>query len=147
MVVWRSFKKTAGKYIWLQPVPETTPVKTLGATSPNVGLFVKAILTQPQLTLPGKFVLADVETTTMGGILRTWSKATGKESQYIQVGLDDVDRLWPAWGREMGTMVRMWDELQDRSWTGEEVITKEELRVEGLVGLEESFKQMDWSFV
>jgi hypothetical protein len=83
----------------------------------------------------------------MGGILRTWSKATGKESQYIQVGLDDVDRLWPAWGREMGTMVRMWDELQDRSWTGEEVITKEELRVEGLVGLEESFKQMDWSFV
>jgi hypothetical protein len=143
-------QKSSGKYLQLQPVPPTVPVISIGDATKNVGIFTSAILAQPQLTLPGKFVLAHAEETTIGGMLETWSKATGKPSIYIQTtSLEEFDSAWPMWGREMGEMMQLWEELGDKSWSGEELIKREQLGIDpkSLVGVEETFKSMDWSIL
>jgi len=130
---------TAGKYIQVQNTPPSTAVKTIGDVSTNVGLFVKAILAQPKLTLPGKFVLAHVEDTTIGDMLQTWAKVQGKVAQYVQVDNATFNAIWPLWAEEMGIMMEFWYEAGEDSWSGEEtILTKDDLGIEGLVGLEKS---------
>jgi len=115
-----------------------------------VGIFTSAILAQPQLTLGGKFVLAEAEVTTIGVLVETWIKATGNPSVYIQTtSLEEFDNVWPMWGREMGEMMVFWEELGDKSWSGEHILTKEHLGIDpkSLVGVEETYKSMDWSIL
>jgi NmrA-like family len=132
---------TAGKYIQLHSTPASVPIRTIGDVRTNVGLFVKAILAQPKLTLPSKFVIADVEQTTAGDMLQTWAKAQGKVAQYVQVDDSTFNATWPMWAEEIGVMMHHWEEAGEKSWSGEgPLLTREDLGVsEGLVGLESSF--------
>jgi hypothetical protein len=120
----------------------------MGDARINVGIFATSILAQPPLTL-GKFVLAYVEKTTVGGLLETWGKAVGKPVVYVQTAtLEAFNDVWPMWGHEMGVMMKFWEEMQEESWSGEVVLTKEDLGIKsGLVGAEQSFKNVDWSTV
>ena len=135
---------TAGKYIQIQDTPPDVPVRTIGDAEANVGLFVKAIIAQPDKTLGGKFVVAHVEDTTVGDMLQTWAKAQGKRAQYVQVDEKTFHELWPMWAEEAGVMMQFWDWAKENSWSGEEgILTKDDLNVEGrLVGLEEAFTSM-----
>lgn len=118
----------------------------LGDQNVNVGPFALAIATKPELTLPGKFVLATVETTTTGGLLDDWSAVTGKETEYVQISLEEFNRLWPMWGLEMGAMLKFWEEAKEKSWSGEEVITKEDLGLEfPWVTIKQAFGTFDWN--
>lgn len=121
---------------------------SIGDASKNVGVFVSSILNQPELTQGGKFVFASVEETTIGEMLDTWTEATGKPSVYVQTtSLEAFDAVWPMWGREMGLMMLLWEELGDKSWSGEKVIlTKEDLKIKDkLVTTKEAFQTLDWS--
>jgi hypothetical protein len=137
-------KKSSGKYVWLQPTPASTPVTMLGDADANIGLIASAILKRPDLTLPGKFVLAVAEEMTHGEVLATWGRATGKETEYVEITLDQFDSLWPMWGKEMGMMMQMWGDLGDNSWSGEEILTKEDLGITQLTSTEAWFKTADW---
>jgi len=142
-----NFLKTSGKYVHLSTASPNAPVLSIGDATKNIGVFTSAILAQPNLTL-GKFVFAYVEETTTGQLLQTWSKATGKPSAYVQVvSVEDLNRLWPQWGQEMGIMMKFWEDYGDKSWSGEEVLTKKDLGLEGekFVGIEETYKNQDWS--
>jgi len=132
---------TAGKYIQIQDTPADVPIKAIGDAETNIGLFVKAILAEPNKTLPGKFVLAHVEETTAGDMLQTWAKAQGKTAQYVQVDEKTFHAMWPMWAEEAGLMMQFWDWAREKSWSGEEgILTKDDLNVEGnLVGLEQAF--------
>ena len=137
--------KTSGKYVWLLPTPASTAITILGDPTTNVGPFVSAILRRPELTLPAKFVYAPTEQMTHGEILDAWSRATGKETEYVEVSIDIFDRLWPMWGKEMGTMLKMWEDLKENSWGGEALITKEDLGItQPLTGIEAWFKSAKW---
>jgi hypothetical protein len=93
-------------------------------------------------------VVAYVEETTIGEILQTWSKATGKPAVYVQTSLKEFDRVWPKWGHEMGIMMQFWEDAKDKSWSGEDVLTKEDLGIkEKFVGIHEAFQSTDWSFL
>lgn len=139
--------KTSGKYVWFQPTPASTNITVLGDPKVNVGPFVSGILRRPDLPLPGKFILATTEQMTHGDILKAWSRATGKEAEYVEVSMEAFDRLWPMWGKEMGSMLKMWEDLRENSWGGEEVITKEDLEItQSLTGIEAWFKSADWGF-
>jgi len=82
----------------------------------------------------------------MGSLLDRWSKLTGKETEYIQVDLEQFDRLWPKWGREIGFMLQFWEEWGDRSWTGEEgILDGEALGVKGLVDVQSALEELDYS--
>lgn len=138
--------KTTGKYVWLQPTPADTEITILGDANTNVGPFVSGILRRPDLTLPAKFVLATTgEKLTQNEILQAWGRATGRDVEYVEISLKDFDRLWPKWGLEMGTMLKMWEDLKENSWGGEKVVTKEDLGInQPLIGIEEWFKFADW---
>ena len=121
---------TAGKYIQILPTPPSVPVKTIGDARKNVGVFVKAILSNPDKTLHGKFVLAYVEETTAGAMLQTWGKAQDKRIQYVQVDEKTFNAIWPKWAEEIGVMMQFWEDAGDMSWTGEEgILTKEDLGI------------------
>ncbi|KAJ9640281.1 hypothetical protein H2199_005820 [Coniosporium tulheliwenetii] len=138
--------ESAGKYVWLQPTPPTTPVVAVGNQEKNVGIFVSAILDHPELTLPGKFVRADTESLTKGELLEIWGRVTGKPTQYVQISLDDFDSLFPQWGREMGLMLKFWEEVGEKSWSGEEgILSGNDLGVKYLEGVEEAFGHFDWN--
>lgn len=137
--------KSSGKYVLLQPAPASTPILSIGDQTKNVGPFVLAIAKKPELTLHGKFVLATVDETTAGENLATWGRITGKETEYVEVSLADFNRLWPKWGQEMGVMMEFWGEYRDKSWSGEELLTKEDLGVEGLASTEEALQSYDYS--
>ena len=141
------WQKSSGKHVQLQPSPPSVPIFTIGDAKANTGIFVRAILNQPKLTL-SKFVLAYVESLTIGQLLENWSAATGKPSVYVQTSLEDFDSVWPMWGHEMGIMMKFWEEAGEKSWSGEEVLTKEDLGIkEVLVGSKEAFSRIDWTNV
>lgn len=84
-------------------------------------------------------------------MLQIWGQATGKETVYVKISsLDDFDRVWPMWGREMGVMMAFWDETREKSWSGEDgIVTREQLGLasEKLVGLKQAFEGIDWATV
>ena len=126
------------------------PILLSGDTRSNVGLFVSAILANPRVSLPGKFVVVTTQTLSAGDVLKTWSAVTGKAAEYVKVSLEDFDRVWPMWGMEMGLMLKFWDEARDKSWSGEEgIIGAKELGIKEseLVGLKEAFVKLDWATV
>ncbi|KAM0311558.1 hypothetical protein ACHAO8_007061 [Botrytis cinerea] len=140
--------KTTGKHVQLLPVAEDTPITTLGATSINAGIYVLAILQQPQLTLPGRTVLAETETRTARDVLKLWSEVSGIPAEYVSISLDHYDALWPKWGREVGLMLQFWDYARENSWISEDaVIKKEDLGIAGLVGMKEAFSEIDWTTI
>lgn len=141
-------QKTSGSYVHLSPAARTTPIKTIGSAQGNIGVFALAILTQREKTLPGRFVVAHVEDTTTGQMLEDWSAVTGKRSVYVETTLDDFSNVWPVWALEFGLMMKMWEELQDQSWTGEpDILTKDDLGITGenLVGFKGAVAEMDWN--
>jgi hypothetical protein len=133
----------------LQPTSPTTLIFSVGDQTANVGPFTLAIAKQPNLTLPGKYVLATTDLMTAGDLLNTWTEVTGKPAEYVEISLEDFDRLWPLWGREMGIMLKFWEEAGEKSWSveGEKLLTREDLGIEGtkLVGIKEALASFDWS--
>ncbi|KAI9865622.1 MAG: hypothetical protein M1813_002080 [Trichoglossum hirsutum] len=141
-----NFAKSSGKHVQLQPSPASVPIFSIGDAKTNVGVFVRAILNQPKTFQ--KFVLAYVESLTIGGLLENWSAATGKPSVYVQTSLEEFDQVWPMWGQEMGIMMKFWEEAKEKSWSGEEILTADDLGVkDGLVGSKEAFSRIDWTNV
>lgn len=83
---------------------------------------------------------------TTGSILESWGRITGKETEYLDVGMEAFGRVFPLWGEELGVMLKFWEEYGRGSWGGEEVVGKKELGIEGgLVGLEETLGGLDYS--
>ncbi|KIX94169.1 uncharacterized protein Z520_10195 [Fonsecaea multimorphosa CBS 102226] len=144
-----NFLKTANTYIQLSPARPDTPIKAIGDPHKNIGIFALSILRQPNLTLrpQGRFVLAHSEDTTTGKLLSDWTAVTGNPSKYVQTSLEDFSNVWPGFGLEMGIMMAMWNELKDRSWSGEEgLLTWEELGIKQseLASVKDAYRTMDW---
>ncbi|KAH7317885.1 hypothetical protein BKA65DRAFT_609516 [Rhexocercosporidium sp. MPI-PUGE-AT-0058] len=115
-----NFLKTSSQYVWLQPSSPETPILSLGDQNINVGPFALAIAKKPELTLPGKFVLASIT-------------------------LENFNRLWPMWGLEMGEMLKYWEEFGNKGWSGEEVVTKEDLALDfPFVTIKQAFGTFHW---
>jgi hypothetical protein len=133
--------------VQLSPSPASTPILSIGDISSNLGIFTNAILAHSETT-HGKTVLASVEETTVGGLLETWGKATGKATRFIEIkNLEELDALYPNWGKEMGGMMVWWGEIRDGAWKGENVLTKSDLGLDGekWVGIEAAYRKIDWS--
>ncbi|VUC25218.1 unnamed protein product [Clonostachys rosea] len=145
--VFRPFNvPTAGPdmFIQLGATPKSVSIKSIGDAKANVGPFFKAIIEKRELTLPGKFVLADVEDLTAGELLSRWAESQNKVATYIQVKKEVFCETWPMWGDIMSKMMVYFEEAKDKSWTGEEgFLTKEELGVTGLVTTAEAFAKLN----
>ncbi|KAK7422007.1 hypothetical protein QQZ08_009728 [Neonectria magnoliae] len=127
---------TAGlnKYVQLLATPSSVPFTLIGDARTNVGLFARAILDQPQKTLPAKFVLGATDTMTAGELLSLWASVKGKEAEYAMVDKKTYYGLWPGWAELMDKAHMYWDLVQERSYSGEDsLLTKDDLGIIGLV--------------
>ena len=142
-------QKSCGKYVQLQATPADVPMLMVGDARVNVGIFALSILNQPHLT-HDRNVSGSIESTTAGGLLETFTKATAMPSVYVQTAsLQEYETLWPNWGREMARMMIFMDEYRGvKAYGGEDYLTKEDLGIStGLVSTYDAFKTMNWSFL
>jgi hypothetical protein len=126
--------------VWATPA--NVPMKLIGDESVNVGLFVKAILEQPQKTLPGKFVLAASDDMTAEELMSAWAQLEDKGLVFLQVGKNVYYDMWPIWGEIMDKSHQYWELMKDLSFTGESVLTKDDLGVTGLVNTKAAFAKI-----
>ncbi|KAL4868455.1 hypothetical protein BDV12DRAFT_197326 [Aspergillus spectabilis] len=108
--------KTSGQYGWVQPAGASTPITTIGDQRKNVGIFVEAVIGQPELA-KGRYVLAEVETLTNGELLERWGEVTGNSTLYIPSSLNAYDKLFPSWGLDTGVMLQFWEAAGAKSWS------------------------------
>lgn len=87
------------------PIPEDIPIIIFGATMINIGIYVFAILQQPQFILSGRIVFAEIETFIVRDILNLWFEVSGFLAEYVSISLNHYDVLWFKWGCEIGLML------------------------------------------
>jgi hypothetical protein len=134
------------KHLLLLPTPATTLFGMLGDSNVNIGIFVRAILLQPKLSLPSKYVLGNVETLPIGECLQRWAAFMSKKAQYVQVTAEAYSALYPGYGQEMQAMFEFWSEYGETAWSSEETISSTQLGIDHELGnLEQAWKVMDWS--
>ncbi|CAM1510753.1 Fc.00g082660.m01.CDS01 [Cosmosporella sp. VM-42] len=141
---------TAGsnKYIQLLATPSSVQLTLIGDARTNVGLFVRAILDQPQRTLPGRFVLGSTDTMTAGELLSLWASIHGKEAEYVQVDKRTYYNMWPMWAEAMDAAHMYWHLVKEKSYSGDDedvILTGQDLGVVGLVDTATAIARMeDW---
>ncbi|KXJ89350.1 hypothetical protein Micbo1qcDRAFT_235185 [Microdochium bolleyi] len=145
-------------------VPGDTPqlVPLLGSETVNPGIWVRAILGQPQLTLPGKAVAAVAEYMSLGQVVAAQEQARAEaaaaagchgvagvagRSHIVEVSDAQYADMWPVWGAVLGSAHRYMAALPGRSFEsvhGEiQVLQRGDLEMlEGLVSTKQAFDQM-----
>ncbi|KAK1079392.1 hypothetical protein LTR33_006424 [Friedmanniomyces endolithicus] len=140
-----TFHATSGKYVWLSPVAGTTVVSSIGSQKDNVGLFVCAILRQPLLTLPSKYVMPAVEQLSLGEIIELYGELTGRDTRFVCVGPTAFHELFPMWDA-IRDMLLFWQAHGDGSFAKHGVVplTSTELSIDKaeLVTTRESLKTL-----
>lgn len=122
------------------PCSALSPIAFIGDEHLNVGLFVKAILNQPEKTI-GRFVLGSAETLSCRDWAASFTEAlrrTGKhpdaECVYVESSLTDFVKLWGAGGLELGLMMGYYGAHGMEGWQGhpgsEPVLTAKDLGIE-----------------
>jgi hypothetical protein len=135
--------KTSGKHVQLLPVGPQTEIAIAGNQRVNTGLFVRSILEKPHLT-HSKTVVQVTDVVTKGEMLRVLGRITGNKAELIKIPIEDYDRLFPAWGFEMGGMLQYFEWMGGwkESWgVDDTVVTGEALGVVGVEGFEEGLKK------
>jgi hypothetical protein len=140
---WKPFplpQKGPDHFIRILSTPADTPMRFAGDAATNIGLFARSILENPQLTR-GRFVLIETESMTAGEWLDSWAAVHGKTVDYVEVDEETIGRLFPGWGKAMHPQFVFWREFPD-AWTSEDVLTKEHLKIDGLVDTATAMKDM-----
>lgn len=138
------------KYVWKQPAKSSSFLPMAGDAQVNCGLLTEASLRQPGLTR-GKAVAVYVAST-FEESLQLWGKAVGKEVEYVHLTFDEYVRQCPhgpKFGLELALGMTYLDKygLEGYAKPGIEMLTKEDLSVEGWVDAEEAFRRIEWGSV
>lgn len=142
---------SSGKYAWVQPCSPETRTPMMGLTEINVGVFVEAILENPTISLPSKYVLGSVDDISFGDLLSLWAETLHVEAEYVQVSGEEYAKTFFAGeliGRELAVMTKFW-EVEGFKGYGESVLTKEDLGIDPtrLVTTKQAFERFDWGTV
>jgi len=128
-------------------MPPDTPIAHIGDHSTNVGVFVKAIIENPEKTKSGRYVHGSVVDMTVAETATAWAKATSKQMDYHETPYDAYLDQWGKFGEELGIMMKFWVHDGERSWKipGGLEASDLGLTMEDFVRPEEVWKTLDWS--
>ncbi|KAL4904167.1 hypothetical protein BDW74DRAFT_185802 [Aspergillus multicolor] len=132
-------------YVTFSNVDPGTTMPLAGDEGVNVGLFVKAILEKPQLTLPGKIVSCVVEGRAFGDVVETFGRVKGVKARALRIAREDYRALWPLFGGVLDTSMLYFETVGSKAFSaaeGEVVLGAADLGVEGLIGIEEGFERV-----
>jgi hypothetical protein len=79
---------------------------------------------------------------TAGELVAAWAQLEGKEGVYLQVDKGTYYNMWPIWGEAMDLSHIYWELMKDQSFTGEAILTKDDLGVTGLVDTKGAFAKV-----
>jgi nucleoside-diphosphate-sugar epimerase len=134
---------TSGDTLYqLQATPGSQRWMLSGDAATNVGLFVHAILEQPEKTLPSKYVLATSDEMTADEVVQAWASVQGKNGRVLTVSKEAYYGAWPMWAEVMDLSHTYLGTPGAYEQAGEHVLTRDDLKVEGLVGTKEFFKKL-----
>ncbi|KAE8311576.1 hypothetical protein BDV41DRAFT_578469 [Aspergillus transmontanensis] len=87
-------------------------------------------------------VSAFTEQTTPEKLLQSWAKVNGKKALYVEVNIETFTALWTNAGVDILPKMMEFHRYMDKNpWAGSEnILTKDDLSVEGLLSVEESFE-------
>ncbi|KAL4756234.1 uncharacterized protein BDW70DRAFT_154367 [Aspergillus foveolatus] len=131
-------------YVTFSGVDPATKVPLLGDEKVNAGLFVKAILEQPGKTLPGKIVSAVLEQRSIGDVVEVFGKVKGVQARCVKIDREVYRVLWPVWGNVLDASHAYLEDAGGKAFSAkeEEVLTKEDLGLDGLAGIEVAFEKV-----
>lgn len=110
-----------------------------GDVAVNVGIYVRAILRHPAVSLPAKYTMVIMENISFTDTVRMWSDVTGQPAEYVEISVETFDGRFPKIGAELaaqwkwGETVRDWGSLREGMVRGKELGVDER----ELVGLRE----------
>lgn len=107
----------------------------------NTGIFIKSILDQPEKTR-SRFVTGLVEYMSLRDVLAHFAAVHGIEAHCVQISQEDYLKLFPHWGELMNIHHNYAALTGDKSFSSveDEVLTKDDLNVKGLIGTAEAMK-------
>ncbi|KAF5010775.1 hypothetical protein FDECE_3072 [Fusarium decemcellulare] len=123
------------------PISPDVPLPFAGDEKFNVGLFAKAIFSQPEKTI-GCYVNGTAETVSAREWARSLEKALGRRGQDTRVvflgsTLSDFEKLWGAGGTEIGLMFEYFNKYGKESYEaipgGLPVLSAKELGIDSLL--------------
>lgn len=128
-------------YVQLLNVPPSVRLPMLGDERTNPGLFVRAVLDRPDLTLPAKAVAGVDEQLSFAEAARAYGAAHDIKVRCVQIPSTDYRELWPGWGELMDVSHSYIEVMDGKGFSSvdEDVLSKEDLGVGGLVGTAEAF--------
>ncbi|KAI5251053.1 hypothetical protein E4T42_04610 [Aureobasidium subglaciale] len=134
---------TNGSHVYIQPADPTLHIYFAGDVPTNAGIFVSAILKNPTISLPAKYAFLYTSQGTMQEYLQAWINVTGRQTTFITTTLENYEKIWGPFGREIGLMLKAFAHVED--WTTPyrgDVVTAKELGLdEGeLVDLEAALR-------
>ncbi|KAJ9604694.1 hypothetical protein H2200_010808 [Cladophialophora chaetospira] len=141
------FSPVLERHLVLLPISESTLFGITGDQNINIGIFVRGILSRGGIC-GGKHVFCNYETIPVAEYYARWAVVAGKQVHHVQISMEDFCKMMPNYGLEMGVMLQFWSAYGERSFSGEDLISAEQLGIENeLVGLEEAWRQEDWSAI
>lgn len=98
-----------GAHIWVQPIDPALTMPNAGDMTVTPGLWVSAILAQPEKT-QGKYASVATETLSFAEHLAIWSEVTGKRASFVRCSYEDFVKVWGPPGEEYAMQLR-WHEF------------------------------------
>lgn len=119
-----------------------------GNVRQNVGVFVRAIITHPEKSLPGKVVPVAIGYLTYPELLTTWQQATGKKATYVHCTAEEFQGLYPATGLELALQYEFLKNVGTLSVVDPDVVEASDLGVQQdqLVGVSDTLRELSSSW-
>lgn len=118
-----------------------------GHVRKNTGIFVRAILSRPERSLPAKTAIVSLGfALAYPQVLDIWSRVTGKKVTYLTCGKDEFVKLYSEAGRELALQYEFMEQVGETLMDDPDIVTEEELGVTGLVGIEDTIKELQGSW-
>ena len=76
----------------------------------NTGVWVRAILEHPEVSLPAKYAQVCTDTKTFEEATKVWSKVTGAPAVYLEVPVSKYADMWGPYGLELSQQFK-WSEV------------------------------------
>jgi hypothetical protein len=101
-----------------------------GDVENNAGLFVKAILANPEVSLPAKYAFLYTSQGTFQDYLQAWINVTGRRTTFVTTSLEKYEQMWGPYGTEIGLMLKACEGVSD--WAEaykSDVVTAKDLKI------------------
>ena len=107
---------SGGAHLWVQPSRADAKMYVAGDLHVTPGIWVRAILAQPEKTRGGRYCAVAPEILSWADCLRMWSEVIGKKAVYVACSLAEYEELWGVRGREIGLQWTWGEDVEECQW-------------------------------